>query len=215
MNRDEALKLIVSRGFDEFFEKTKKLDCNEERIRKFFDVINGSIIIDTYSRIDIEECALKEIFPECYEMICICKHLYSSSDIYEYDPAKNGRNIIKHGLDFREVVSFSKRFGSLIIECPNTKGEDREVIFSDLNLEGKYKLVLPRVEGNEMMYVISVVKNIGGKIRFISSRELSSKRGRYISSVRQSIRDVSFPDLGSKKEFVERCIEIIEKNLIS
>ena len=74
-------------------------------------------------KIDIEEYALKIIFPDVYNQSMITEHLYSTCDLYEFNPAKNGQNVIKHGIGFQDVVSYSKKFGTLIISCPDKNDE--------------------------------------------------------------------------------------------
>jgi hypothetical protein len=214
MNRTEALILIAKFSLEEFIEKIDHLKLSEKRANQFFEVINGTKCIDQLYKFDIEEYALKSIFPCFYRELQTTNHLYSTSEIYEFDPAKNGQNIVKHGLSFGEVVSYSTKFGTLSISCPDEKDHQRIIIFSDLILS-IYKLELPLSEGNGENYTLSIAKQLDGKIRFISSRFLSSKKQKYTETVKQAIRSVKFPDEASKESFVVRCIEIIERYLIS
>jgi hypothetical protein len=220
MNRTEALILIAKFSIEEFIEKLKtanpelKLNLPEKRAKQFFEIINGTKCVDQFCKLDIEECALKIIFPDFYSEIKTTDHPYSTAELYEFDPAKNGQNIVKHGLSFSEVVTYSTKFGTLSIQCPYKQDHQRTIIFSDLVL-GEYKLKLPLSEASNLNYTLSIVQPLDGKIKFISSRFLSSKKQKYTQTVKQAIRCVKFPDEASKKSFVGRCIEIIERDLIT
>ena len=157
----------------------------------------------------------KQSNEKLYEKMPHDGHVYSSCELYEYDPPKNGKNIIKHGIKFGDVVSYSKKFGTLLVPCPDDKDGERYVVFSDLNLEnGIYKLQLPLSELKDLNFIISIVSKSGGKFRFISSRIMSSKKKKYRETIQQSLRSVKFVDKNSKQQFVERCVEIIERDLI-
>lgn len=214
MNRSEALTLITKFSAEEFIEKTAFLKLPKNRARQFFEVIKGEQSIYYCDKFDIEEYALKIIFPEIYGIIKTIKHINSTSEIYEFDPAKNGQNIIKHGLGFGEIVTYSTKFGTLSVPCPDIHDTRRAIIFSDLVLGEKEKLSFPLSQVSGIKYTLSVAQQIDGKFRFISSRFMSSKKKKYTENVKQSIRGFVFPDENSKDSFVSRCIEKIEVDLL-
>ena len=215
MERCDALLKIKNFRDDEFNKKIEHQKLPNERKKLLFGILKGDIEIDCFCKIDIEEYALKCLLPEVYEKMPHDGHVYSSGELYEYDPPKNGQNIIKHGLGFGEVVSYSKKFGTLLVPCPDDKDEERLVVFSDLNLENRiYKLQLPLSELKDLNFIISIVSNSGGKFRFISSRIMSSKKKKYRETIQQSLRGVSFVDKNSKEKFVDRCVEIVDRDLI-
>lgn len=214
VTRNEALNEITNLKTDEFAKRVKNLKLPAERIRQFLDVIRGELHIDSFLKIDIEEYALKIIFPDVYNQSMITEHLYSTCDLYEFNPAKNGQNVIKHGIGFQDVVSYSKKFGTLIISCPDKNDDERVVLFSDFDLENKYKVELALSSIKSPSCCISIATSRGRKFRFISSRLLSSEKKKYTKTILQSLRSIEFSDEKSKIAFVNRCVEIIERDLI-
>lgn len=185
----------------------------EKRAQEFYDVVIGKASIDSFSQFDIQEFALSLFFQEKYNEFKTDSHLYSTCELYEFNPAKNGQNLVKHGVSFREVISYSKNFGSLNIPCPHSKDGERIVSFSDLDLENnKLGFSLSEIQGAR--YCISIVKNINGKFRFISSRFISSKKDKYTKTIFQSLRSVNFPDEKSKTDFVNYIVQYFENSLI-
>lgn len=215
MTRVEALDIIRGCSEDCFIRMVSHSKLPLERKKIIFDVVQNrkGRVFDV---IDIEEFALKLCFPDVYKDFKIYQHLGSKSDLYEYDPAKNGQNIIKHGMSFSEVTSYSSRFGTLLIECPDIVDGRRVLIFSDVLLD-KNKLAYP-IDANlnsGTRYVLSIASHAeAGGFRFISSRFISSDKEKYKANIKQSIRSIEFPDNLSKNLFVDRCVEIVEKHLI-
>ncbi len=214
MTREKALSRIQQLTLDEFSEKFLHLNLTKSRTRQFHDVVTGKLIIRGHSQFDIQEFALKTIFNKVYKDFKTDSHLYSTGDLYEFDPAKNGQNLVKHGVGFGEVAHYSRRFGTLNIHCPDSNDSQRIVSFSDLDLENKYKLELPLSKIESPSYCISILKSTDGKFRFISSRLLSSKKKKYMETIYQSLRSVNFSDETSKAAFVDLAVEILESNLI-
>jgi hypothetical protein len=214
MNRTEALDLITKFPIEKFAKKIAHLKLSEKRVEQFFNVIDGKEDIDQFYRFDIEEFALKAIFPIFYKDIQTIQHRYSSCENYEFDPAKNGQNIIKHGIGFGEVISYSRNFGTLFIPCPDDGDIERLIIFSDLVLESDCELELPLAKINGTSYTLSIGKQIDGKMRFISSRLLSSQKKKYTETVRQLIKKIEFLTDESRESFIESCLQIIERDLI-
>lgn len=214
MTREEALSLLKNLTVEEFSKNIEDLNLPEKRVQEFYDVVIEKTSIDSFSQFDIQEFALKLILPESYDEFKTDSHLYSTCELYEFNPAKNGQNLVKHGVGFGEVVSYSKRFGTLNIPCPDSNDSERIVSFSDFDLENKYKPDFPLSEFDGTRYCLSIVKIVSGKFRFISSRFLSSNKKKYIDTIYQSLRSVNFPDEASKHDFVARAVEILERDLI-
>lgn len=193
-------------------EKSKNLP--KDRRRLLFEIIKGRKSVDYTCSVDIERYAIQCLLPEIPSSLLHEHHLYSRGDLYEYDPPKNGCNIIKHGISFGEVVSYSKRFGTLSVACQNDK-EERLVVFSDLNLDnGTYKLQLPLKGARELNYILSIAEHrrSGSGFRLISSRIMSSKEKKYRETMKQSFKNI-YSSESDKDNFTNYCVEYIKKNL--
>lgn len=214
MDISEALEFIKSLTKKEFEEKIEPQRLPEHRKELLFKFIQGEIHVSYSCRLDLEAYALKHLMPDFYDSIPHEGHLYSSGELYEYDPPKNGQNIIKHGLDFGEVVSYSKKFGTLLVPISNEADERRVVILSDLDLKcERDKLELPPPGIREMNCTISIAHQREGKFRFISARLLSSKKKKYEETIAQILGEIT-PDAQARQGFIDRCVEILERDLI-
>lgn len=211
----EALLAVRNIGSVEFDSRMKGDDLGPDRKDLLFRFVRGEVDIHPYSRPDVERYALKRLSPETYASLPHDAHPYSSGELYEYDPAKNGQNMVKHGIGFGEVVSYSRKFGALVVPCPNERDGERCVMFSDLDAgpNGK-KLDMPPAGADGMLYVMSVAQQRGAKFRFISARIMSSERKKYRKTMADAIKHV-FPTAEAKAAFIDRCCEIVEGQLIS
>lgn len=214
MTREEALSYLKNLTLKKFSKKIKKLNLPKKRVQEFYDVVIEKTSINSISQFDIQEFALKSIFKKGYDEFKTKHHPLSTGELYEFDPAKNGQNLVKHGVSFIEIVSYSKRFGTLNIPCPDINDRERIISFSDFDLENKYNPDFPLSEIEGVRYCISIVKSINGKFRFISSRFLSSKKKKYTDTIYQSLRSVNFSDESSKTDFVDYAVWYLEKNLM-
>lgn len=216
MERAEALQEIRKMGRPDFDDRTKDAKLSPERADLLFKFVKGDLKIESPALIDIEEFALKSLLPEVYKKLPHDGHPYSNGgENYEYDPSKNGKNIIKHGLGFAEVASYSNRLGSLLVRVSHD-AENRYVLFSDLNLDGmKREMALPPPRIRELNYVISIVYLAeSGRFRFISSRILSSSPRKYRDTMRQAFGNL-FSDEDKREEFIDYCVEYVETYLFS
>lgn len=217
MNRSEVLKRIRELSSEDFIEKIAHLELPEKRAQKFYEVINGIINFENIDdRRDIEEFALKNVFLDChYSEIEKIEHITSNGQLHEFDPAKNGQNIIKHGLSFSEVFSFSENFGMPMILIPPDDA-DTFVLFSRLFYPFQYELSLPLFEMKDRMYyILSIIEVRGEKRRYISSRFLSSKKRKYAETIKQVLKEVGFPNKPSRDSFIEECVQRLKENLNS
>ncbi len=77
---------------------------------------------------DILCCIAKAL--NCYEKELPKENIYSKSELYEYDPSKNGKNILKHEVSFNEICSYlNTDKGNLITHTRTRQGEARDVYF--------------------------------------------------------------------------------------
>lgn len=214
MDRSKAWQAIRCISREAFDEKIESEGLAEKRKNLLFKFLQGEIQVSYRCKQDIEEYALKLLMPDVYELLPHEGHQYSSCETYEFDPPKNGQNIIKHGIGFGEVVSYSRQFGTLTVPLPAVEGEQRCVIFSDLNLtrEGD-KLELPPSGIREMNYTISIAQRKVSRFRFISSRLMSTKKEKYEATTAQALREI-IPDEQARQGFINHCVEILEAHLI-
>lgn len=214
MNKFDAWQNIKQLSKEDFENKISPLGLPKNRKDLLFKFIQGEIQVSYSCKPDIEEYAIKILTPDVYASLPHEGHPYSSGEFYEYDPPKNGQNIIKHGIGFGEVVSYSKLFGTLLVPCPDDRDGERCVIFSDLNLERDGdELELPPPGIGKINYTISIVHNRNGKFRFISSRIMSSNKTKYRKTMAQIFGDIIPNDL-ARNDFIDRCVEIVETRLI-
>lgn len=216
MNRLEAYQAIRNLSQVEFLEKLRPQNLSKDRESLLFDIVQGTFKVRFDFEIDLKEYVIKTFFPEEYKTLGNPSNPYAPTQFYEYDLAKNGQNIIKHGLGFGEVVSYSNNFGTLMIPLIPKLDEKRLVIFSELNLRSNInKLELPPVGVKNVNYVMSIVESTDDiKFRFISSRLLSSKRKKCEQTIAQAVRDL-FDDDQERSIFISRSMEILELYLFS
>ncbi|MDO9480905.1 MAG: hypothetical protein Q8S96_18200 [Hydrogenophaga sp.] len=87
------------------------------------------------------------------------------------------------------------------------------VIFSDIFLKDKnLSLPLDNIDFSEENYTLSIVQSRNGKFRFISSRLLS--KNSYKENLDQAFRNIYKEEKESKNAFVNRCVEIIKRDLL-
>lgn len=215
MDRFDAWNTIKGLSKEGFEKKMEKSCLSKDRKDLLFKFIQGEIEVSYTCRHDIEAYALKCLASCFYSTISFERHQYSSCELYEYDPPKNGHNIIKHGIGFGEVVSYSRNFGTLKVSIPNEKNGDKErhAILSDLYLKpGRDKLELGPPDSREINCTISIASLTDGKFRFISARVLSSKKKKYEKTIAQAIGKI-IRDEQTRQGVINRCVEILERDL--
>ncbi len=211
---NKAKELLSSISEEELSIKLDCLELEEGRKQTLIKTVTGEVDIDFYDKLNIFLYAIKNLFRDEFESLGAGKHLYSSCELYEFDPSKNGQNLIKHGISFGEVVSYSRKFGALMVPCPDKNDLERVVIFSDLaNLADGHHLKLPlnpNVQSD--CYIISIVHTRKMKFRFISSRVMSKTKHR--KTLKNALKDIYPEDPEKKREFIDRCIAILNDNLL-
>lgn len=212
---EELANLLKNLDNTENISNFSSLNLSDERKKVLLDVLNGKIELNYFIKFDIQLFALKHFFPEKFTSLSINEHIYSKADNYEYDPAKNGQNIIKHGLSFSEVVSYSRLFGTLLVSCPDQNDTTRTVIFSDLSQfkmkEGLHLPLNKKMESTDSC-VLSITTNVNGKFRFISSRVLSKQR--FSKNMKNAFKGIydNDNDKKKKKAFVFECVKVLQKS---
>jgi len=211
----ELDSLVTSLQPEKIYEKLAVLGIDRDRITKLIEYINNEVFHFTV-RIDVYLFLLKYILPDDFDRLVVREHMSSSPEAYEFDPVKNGHNIIKHGLSFSEVISYSKHFGTLMVRCPNENDGERIIIFSDLSESSRkteLNFPLAKVEEQAESYVISIVQSRGDKFRFISSRVMSRKRHK--KSLRTALKNIYPNDPDTQNAFIDRCLEILNRHLFT
>lgn len=209
---NKAKEILSSLSEEELSSRLGCLELGDERKEILFDILAGKRPIGFHTQLDVFLYVIKSLFREEFDSLDTRQHLHSSCELYEFDPPKNGQNIIKHGISFREVVSYSSKFGSLMVRCPDEKDLDRIVIFSDLsNLNGQWRLELPlNPKFKSDCYVISIIHIRNMKFRFISSRVMSKNKNR--KTLKNALKNIYPNDPSRKTDFIDRCIEILDEN---
>lgn len=199
---------------EELSQKLKGLNLPQNRDVVLGEILTGNIKLHINDELDIKVYALKKLLPDSYEKLNLLEKVFSKSELDRYDPVKNGQNIMKHGLSFREVVSFSTQFGTLMVPLLEMDKERRVVIFSDLSINNKkYPLALPLegVSGRSKLYTFSVAQQIDFDFRIISSRLISKTK--FSKKIKNDLRGVRFESDEQRGLFFNRCIGIIRRDL--
>lgn len=110
-----------------------------ERVTYYLDNLQSIHLFNTfhYGNDVARALALKL---DILKMLSINKHNIISfhADNRQYDPQKNGLNILKHGLSFDEVFSTKNGvFGELLVTVFED-GDERQVVFTRASSEDKY-----------------------------------------------------------------------------
>lgn len=206
----EALQWLAAIEDDELRRKLKSFGLATSRQQLLYEIIRNKKKVDFYVKVDIERYVLKKLFLEEYNGLRLGHHLYSSSELYEYDPPKNGENMMKHGFNFAEVVSYSNNFGRYIVSCPDERDGARYVMFSTVDSEAagqRLDFPMPAVEGK--VAVMSVGQMTDLKFRFISARFLSPDS--YEEILKRAIKNIYEDDPVAKAEFMQQCADTIKE----
>lgn len=184
----------------------------EKRLRLLYKIVRFQVSCEIYKRIDCLRFALSLLDRDNVGAYMCGEHDCSVSDFYEYDPVKNGANIIKHGLSFNEVVSYSEKFGTLSVVCPHPRDGRRTVMFSDLDAgENGKNLSFPVKKVSGVIYTMSIGTMVSGRFRFISARRLSRKN--YRKDMKQAFKGILDDNPSEKDKFVGDCEAIIKEHL--
>lgn len=203
---DELQKLDRA-GFD---AKALSKKLSKGRRDLLYEIIKGTLQIDPYTKIDVQLFALKALRGQRYTLKPGCGHPATDAPHTEYDPAKNGENVLKHGLSFAEVT-LTETFGTVVVPAPDKDDGERLVIFSTLDVgrNAKY-LTLPLPHNTNVIYTLTIAKQVGFKFRLISSRRVSPDDLR--SDLKRAIRTHHLSE-DEMTGFVDHCTARIEQLL--
>ncbi|PHV51371.1 hypothetical protein CSQ91_09785 [Janthinobacterium sp. BJB301] len=211
---EEILLQLSALNEQEFIAGMMEKSLGVQRAKLLFDIVQGNFYVASPEKIDLLRFALKALLPEDYRALELANHLWSHSDLFKYDPPKNGQNIMKHGLAFAEVHSYAHLFGRLTVQCPFPDGVTRSVVFSNLDTGtdgGNLCCPLPKVQG--MISVMSIGQFENECFKFISARRLG--RTNYIKVMSDAFKNVHMDNPSAKEEFVNGCAEIVKADLFS
>ncbi|MEN3969978.1 hypothetical protein [Acinetobacter sp. BWR-L5] len=173
------------------------------QINDFWDPNDLNDILRCILKILLSKSAYKRLLEEIGQ-----HNLYSDGTPICYDPAKNGQNILKHGIVFHAVHSYSHGHFPLI--SPN-RGE-RQVLFTRYYFEDnnhiymceekpdkKYSFVatvFDSTDDDRMMFITSRIIDLGGDIDYqlemlisqngLNPNDLDSLRSRALEILRES-----------------------------
>ncbi|WP_155249900.1 hypothetical protein [Pseudomonas putida] len=207
----EALRNISKQ---EFYSKLAGYGIPAKRLDLLYKIVSSRVKCELYKKIDCSRFALSLLDRDNVDAYMCGNHDCSVSDFFEYDPVKNGANIIKHGLSFGEVISYSRKFGALSVICPHPQDVFRTVVFSDLDAgEDGENLSFPISKASGVIFTMSIGRNVNGRFRFISSRQLSRKS--YHKDMLQAFKGILDDNPSEKEKFVSDCVVIIKQHLFS
>lgn len=170
---DKLMRFYHMLRYVNFKALQKGMELSDDRIDLLQAIIRGEHEVDhLYSLLDIHLACMKVLFRDEYLKAQVQPHANASGDLYTYDPAKNGMNLIKHGLAFNEVATYSPGFGALNVPCPDNQDGVRMVVFSKLVIPESYPPILPTpgIRDGKGLSTLSIAVFEGSKYRFISSR---------------------------------------------
>lgn len=138
IGRDKAIEKII-KGLN---VKNVKSEIEQQEIRKrityYLDKLHEIHLLESFEYgNDVARalaCKLNILKP----LATSPRNIMSYGDLRQYDPKKNGLNILKHGLSFDEVLSTKNNpFGTLLVSVFED-GDDREIVFTKASYKEKY-----------------------------------------------------------------------------
>ena len=193
---------ILENGKEKFSEIIKsKLQISKNRYDFIIKILRRDIKVDNFLMNDILRCIVKKLCEsddiDFFDTFKIPEnHLLSKASLYEYDPAKNGQNILKHGLDFGAVISYGGSDYGRLISYTNSEIEDRFVIFSKYYVNNENNIFLSDDKKNEdFLCIATIATNVNIGFRFISSRALKVKNDKELQKeLKNMIKDNNLDD---------------------
>lgn len=213
---DKLMRFYHMLRYVNFRALQKGMELSDDRIDLLQAIIRGEHEVDhLYSRLDIHLACLKVLFRDEYLKAQVQPHANASGDVYTYDPAKNGMNLIKHGLTFNEVVSYSPAFAALTVPCPDGQDGERMVILSKMVVPKSCPLILPTPgnEDGEGLSTLSIAVYVEGRYRFISAR--SFRKDDWQAVMRGAVKNIYVGE-GEEKlrnQFLGRCRKKVIEHL--
>lgn len=193
----------------------RRAGLNAARTELFYKLAKGDFALHPSDQPDIDAFSVSVLYPDTYRKLPRVDSPYSMGFSHEYDPAKNGQNLLKHGLGFGEVINYSKHFGVRMVHFLDPSDGERIALYSDLDLRPKEnKLALPLDTVKPLNAVMSIVHQRGGRFRFISSRLLSLTEEKCRADIEKIIRK-SVSDVDERKRLVDRSFAYVQEWLVN
>ncbi|HDM8177835.1 TPA: BrnT family toxin [Vibrio harveyi] len=199
----------------------KKLKISKTRTELLGKILKDEEKTDWQTKLDIQLYVLKRLFKEQYMNLPdeVRFHKYSTSYIRTYDPAKNGENIIKHGVSFKEIDTSSavdNSSGIVVVEGLKVEGEERCLKFSSI-FYNNLKFPLDSLKGNYKCYLLSVYTLKDNSVtRYMSSRAFCINEYNIESTIEmfgRLLKGICFKSEKEKDDFIEICLARIRENI--
>lgn len=213
---DKLMRFYHILPYVNFKALQKGMELSDDRIDLLQAIIRGEYEVDhLYTLLDIHLACLKVLFRDEYLKAKIPPHANADGEVYTYDPAKNGMNLIKHGLAFNEVAAYSPGFGALNVPCPDSQDGVRMVVLSKLVIPESFPPILPtsRLKDGKGLSTLSIAVFEGDKYRFISSRTFREDDWKPV--MRGAVKNI-YAAKGEEKQradFLDLCREKVQEHL--
>lgn len=163
---------LVSKSPNREFFKQEFLQNRRFIFEKFFNNLRSTFSVTDLN--DVLRCIFKLLLgSHAYkklinEGVIGRDNLCSISDLCSYDPFKNGQNILKHGIPFHAVHSYSR--GTFHLISPNGRGN--QVVFSRYYYQDSNHCYMfaDKPDRNYDLLATVVTNSAEGGWRFITSR---------------------------------------------
>lgn len=219
-------------GLDQIIEIIgNHLTLSLSRKQTLRELVLGVESLNTYFKNDFLQCLVKNLFEsqgriEDYRAFEFSdKHDLSNSFMWSYDPPKNGQNILKHGLEFGAVATYSgDNFGRLMVYMApkiviykngKKKKEKRAVVFSKYYAQNaSKKFFLNSYKSDDVFCVASIISDEEDIIKFISSRVIKVKTTKQlIKELRNLIKDKDLDEIDETiiPELREKSLTILKE----
>lgn len=138
IGRDNAIEKII-KGLN---VKKVKSEIEQQEIRAriayYLDTLHEIHLLSTFEYGNDVARALALKLDVLKTLIINERNIMSYGDLRQYNPKKNGLNILKHGLSFDEVLSTKNNsFGTLLVRVFED-GDQREIVFTKASDKEKY-----------------------------------------------------------------------------
>ena len=193
-------------SFEEFAEKFADEEIDNNRLQSVLGLLSGPKWRPDL--LPIRQYVFKVVFPEQYEAL-MEQDVYADGENHLYDTAKNGKNIVKHGISFDELLSYAGGNGTVIVPIV-VRGEERRAVFWRLSASAPLRFPLnPPIQGGR---VLSIVKPVGERFRFISARVVSENERDHRMAAKSQLKDVEDLAVEDRPGFLQDLLDIIARN---
>lgn len=195
-------------------ERRGELQLSVGRTELLQAIIRGEREINhLYTLLDIHLFCLKKLHRQAYLQAQVQPHPAASGDLLTYDPPKNGQNLLKHGLTFPEVISYSPNFGALQLPCPDAADGERLVVLSKLDIPKGVspELPTPVILERQDLCTLTVAVLAEQGYRFISSRTFH--RDNWGKVLDGAVKEIYEDEPEKRDSFLQACQQAVETDL--